>query len=546
MFENDSYRVIAGHENILSAVRKLMDEDFTFVAHNASFEYFALQGVVPRFKWICTDVMSAYYTGINSLSNCAKYFELPVQKQDWAKHLAVNWVSEHKGNIEKLKQDKDKWDKYVEYNIQDTKVCKALYDHLINNYGAIPEKELDYMTDTFKMLNNKIYLDTELVKKLIKIRDLYTHIHKKQFEQKFKFNPNSYQQTIEFMKSHGCNETKTGKPYITSILNDLPKPVQRMFKFKFSRQSPILKKLDSMNKEYIHPPIKHFGTITGRYASGEKQGMGKTNILNIPRPKTKDRITNEDDPLEVIKKHKLNTLEVVKNSLRGCIVAPKDKYLFSADFSQIEFRILAHITKHFKDIKGKDVYIEFAERMFKKKVGKEDIERQVAKVCVLGLGYGMSPKLLLEGLRQIIPTTTEETALLGWKTYHNMFPNVQKLYAYLDKKIKTGDHVTLLTGRKLYFPKLKERSGQLVPSNWYGKGFTGNYIQSHARELLFEKQKRFLQEGFEVLFNVYDEVVGVCQPSDEAKIKEIMLEPVDWLPKDVLDIDIIISKRYNK
>lgn len=118
------------------------------------------------------------------------------------------------------------------------------------------------------------------------------------------------------------------------------------------------------NKGKLPIPLKYYGAHTGRWA-----GSDKVNFQNLPARDKK------------------------KKALKNAVVAPQGHQVINCDSSQIEARVLVWVAGQ-NDVlswyaEGRDVYCEFASKVYGKTITKEDkTERAVGKTCILGLGYG--------------------------------------------------------------------------------------------------------------------------------------------------------------
>ena len=111
-------------------------------------------------------------------------------------------------------------------------------------------------------------------------------------------------------------------------------------------------------------PLKYYGAHTGRWS-----GSDKVNFQNLPSRDAK------------------------KKALKNAILPPEDHVILNVDSSQIEARILVWLSGQDDQVElyreGKDVYCDFASRVYKKTITKKNKkERAVGKTCILGLGYG--------------------------------------------------------------------------------------------------------------------------------------------------------------
>jgi len=147
--------------------------------------------------------------------------------------------------------------------------------------------------------------------------------------------------------------------------------------------------------------------------------------------------------------------------VRGCFEAAPDNVLLSADYSQIELRVLAHIADEpvLKEIfvRGEDVHTATASKVFA--TAPQDLtlgQRSKAKMVNYGIVYGLSDFGLADRLG--IPRAEAKEII---DTYLERFPRVR---AFIDETIAqaTADgHVTTLWGRRRQIPELKARNWQV-------------------------------------------------------------------------------------
>ncbi len=147
--------------------------------------------------------------------------------------------------------------------------------------------------------------------------------------------------------------------------------------------------------------------------------------------------------------------------VRGCFEAAPGNVLLSADYSQIELRVLAHIADEpvLKEIfvRGEDVHTATASKIFA--TAPEDLDlgqRSKAKMVNYGIVYGLSDY----GLSDRLGIPREEAKEII-DTYLERFPAVR---AFIDETIQraTKDgHVTTLWGRRRQIPELKARNWQV-------------------------------------------------------------------------------------
>jgi DNA polymerase-1 len=147
--------------------------------------------------------------------------------------------------------------------------------------------------------------------------------------------------------------------------------------------------------------------------------------------------------------------------IRGCFRAADGHVLVSADYSQVELRILAHVADEqvLKDIflRGEDVHTATASTVFDKPADQlTPMDRSKAKMINYGIVYGLSDFGLADRLN--IP---REEAKLFIDTYLERFPKVAQFMQDTIDYAKEQGHVTTLYGRRRQIPELRARNYQV-------------------------------------------------------------------------------------
>ncbi|MDR7439257.1 MAG: DNA polymerase I, partial [Armatimonadota bacterium] len=190
----------------------------------------------------------------------------------------------------------------------------------------------------------------------------------------------------------------------------------------------VLPKLVNPHTGRVHTTFNQTGTATGRLSSQDP------NLQNIP-------VRTEEG-----------------RKIRRAFIAEPGKVLLSADYNQIELRILAHVSGDaaLQEVfrAGRDIHAEVGSEVFGLPPDRLTPEhRRVAKVINYGIVYGISPY----GLAQRIGCTAEE-AERYIQRYFDTFPGVK---AYLERTVaeaRRKGYVTTLLGRRRYLPDLHSRN----------------------------------------------------------------------------------------
>ncbi len=146
--------------------------------------------------------------------------------------------------------------------------------------------------------------------------------------------------------------------------------------------------------------------------------------------------------------------------IRQAFVAPEGRVILAADYSQIELRIMAHLSgdegllRAFAE--GRDIHRATAAEVFGVEVDEVDTEqRRAAKAINFGLIYGMSAFGLAKQLGVTRPQAQEYVDL-----YFARYPGVR---AYMDdtrEKAREQGYVETLFGRRLYLPEINAKNAQ--------------------------------------------------------------------------------------
>ena len=216
--------------------------------------------------------------------------------------------------------------------------------------------------------------------------------------------------------------------------------------------------------------------------------------------------------------------------IRECFIAPPGARILSADYSQIELRIMAHLSgdqnlrRAFSE--GADVHRATAAEVFGMpldKVGND--ERRVAKVINFGLIYGMSSFGVAQNLD--IDRGTAQTYI---DSYFARYPGVKRYMDETRKRARELGYVETVFGRRLWLPELK--SGAPVRRQAAERAAINAPMQGTAADLIklamIAVQEFIEREGLKTLLvmQVHDELVLEVPDSElevvKARLKELM------------------------
>ncbi|WP_424984022.1 DNA polymerase I [Maritalea sp. S77] len=231
----------------------------------------------------------------------------------------------------------------------------------------------------------------------------------------------------------------------------------------------------------VHTSYAQAAVATGRLSSSDP------NLQNIP-------VRSEDG-----------------RKIRTAFVAEKGKKLISADYSQIELRVLAHIAdidalkKAFSD--GLDIHAMTASEMFNVPIeGMDPMVRRQAKAINFGIIYGISAFGLAN---QLGISRSEASDYI--KTYFERFPGIQDYMNEMKKFAHDKGYVETLFGRKAFFPEINTKNqGHRA---FYERAAINAPIQGTAADIIRRAMIRMeavLQESSvpaDMLLQVHDELI---------------------------------------
>lgn len=268
-----------------------------------------------------------------------------------------------------------------------------------------------------------------------------------------------------------------------AALHELPKLVieyRELAKLK-STYADVLHELISPHTGRLHTQISQTGTATGRLSSSNP------NLQNIPIRTSLGR------------------------EIRAAFVAEPGNVLFSADYSQIELRILAHFSEDTVLVeafrKGEDIHSRTAQEVFGVAPFAQTAEhRRAAKVINFGIIYGLSAF----GLAQNLQIDQKEAAKFI-AAYFERYSGVKK---YLDRQVaetrKTGFTRTLF-GRTRPIPEIN--SAQVNLRNFAERTAMNTPLQGTAADLIklamIEIDRHLIEDEFRtrMILQVHDELL---------------------------------------
>ncbi len=407
----------------------------------------------------------------------------------------------------------------TEYAAEDADITLRLYEVLSER---VSKEKLEKVYEEFEKPMIKIL--SKLESSGVKVNDTYLKKLSKKFEERLitiekkiykisgkKFNIGSPKQLGEIiyndLKIAKLKKTKKGSLATSAkILEDLaltghkfPNLVlewRQVSKLK-STYTDALQNHISKKTKRVHTSFLLAATNTGRLASSDP------NLQNIPI-KTSDG-----------------------KEIRKAFIADKNNLLISADYNQIEMRILAdmadvkELKKAFKN--KQDIHSLTASQIFDVPIAKvTDDFRRKAKAINFGIIYGITQY----GLAKQISVSNEE-ALSFINSYFKKFPEIKD---YMNTTIKTcrkQGFVTNIFGRRIHLRGINDKNFSVRA--FQERAAINAPIQGSAADIIrlaMIKIDRVLEEKkkAKMLLQIHDELIFECLEKDENEVKKIVKE----------------------
>lgn len=427
-----------------------------------------------------------------------------------------------KGKKQKNMRDLPPGDVY-EYACEDADVTlrlkNVLHDELVRNDAIqlFEEVEMPLVRVLAAMELTGVRIDTETLRET---SELFTLRMNKLEEEVFalageSFNLSSPKQVGEILFDklkidERAKRTKTGQ-YVTSeeVLEKL-RPhheiVDRILNYRG------LKKLTST---YVDSLPTLINPSTGKIHTSFNQTVTSTGRLSSSNPNLQNIPVRGDDGKEI----------------RKAFIPEPGCTFFSADYSQIELRIMAHLSgdKHMIEafLEGDDIHASTAAKIYHKPIG--DVtrdERRKAKTANFGIIYGISVFGLAERLN--VPRSEARELIDG---YFATYPRVRE---YMDESIERArrqGYIETLLRRRRYLPDINSRNA--IVRGYAERNAINAPIQGSAADIIkiamVRIYNRFISENLRstMMLQVHDELNFSVVPEEREIVEQIVIHEME-------------------
>lgn len=407
-----------------------------------------------------------------------------------------------------------------EYAAEDADITLRLYNVLLPKLKECGAEQLFYeiemplMPVLAEMELNGIRIDTESLAETSSIltsrmRQLETQIYEAAGEE---FNISSPKQVGEILFGKmkivdKPKKTKTGQ-YVTSeeVLQQLrhKNPIvddilaHRGLKKLLGTYVDALPKLINRRTGHIHTSFNQAVTSTGRLSSSDP------NLQNIP-------VRGEDG-----------------KEIRRCFIPEEGCLFFSADYSQIELRVMAHLSGDENMAEafrlGHDIHAATAAKIYKEDIA--DVtrdQRTKAKRANFGIIYGIT----VFGLAERLDISRAEAAQLI-DGYFASFPKVAQYMEQSKETARAKGYAETFFHRRRYLPDINSHNATV--RNFAERNAINAPIQGSAADIIkiamVRISRRFKAEGIKskMILQVHDELNFSVLPEEKEKVQRIVLE----------------------
>lgn len=517
IFENDKILKIGIDLGRVYILLRQEGIDFKGINYDASIAAYILNPTNNKLK--LTDLAEQYLEiDVNEILGDSKSSKVEqINLFDAMQGAGLSGSNEEKSEEEKIKEEQEKTQKaeekkctlyaYIIYKLQEITMKKLEEINAVDLFNNI---DMPTVTVLANMQWNGMYADLEELNKFGKQLKEQLEIKTKMIYEMAgeEFNINSTKQLgeilFEKMKLPVVKKTKSGYSTDVDVLEKLKSEDPIISEILDYRQ---LMKLNSTYveglKPYINPKTKRIHsffhqtiTATGRISSTEP------NLQNIP------------------------TRFELGKQVRKIFKPEPGKVYIDADYSQIELRVLAHMSEDthmvqaFKD--GEDIHRQAASKVFKtpmEEVTKE--QRSNAKAVNFGIVYGISDFGLGEQLgisRKIAKQYIEE--------YLQEYAGIKNFMDDMKEKAKETGYVETLFNRRRYIPELK--SNNYMVRQFGERAAMNTPIQGTAADIMkiamINVYKKLIEENLEakIVLQVHDEMMIEAPLAEAEKVKEIV------------------------
>lgn len=513
---------------VLEQLSPILESDqYAKVGHNLKYDMSVLARAGVTLRGIAHDTMLESYV----LDSTASRHDLDTLCSLHLDHKNIKFEEVAGKGAKQITFNQVALDIALDYAAEDADMCLQLHEILHpqlakqdKQYKLYQQTEIPLLSVLSRLERMGVYIDSaSLAEQGQQLAQKINALQQQAFEsigQEFNLDsPKQLQQILfEQLELPVIRKTPKGQP---STAEDVLQELAHDYEFpELILNYRSLKKLQST---YVDKLPKQICEDTGRVHTSYHQAVTSTGRLSSSDPNLQNIPVRTEEGRRI----------------RQAFVAPADSVILAADYSQIELRIMAHLSQDERLMmafeKGEDVHSATAAEVFDVTVEKVDKEqRRAAKAINFGLIYGMSAFGLAKQLG-----IGRHQAQSYVDVYFERYPGVR---AYMDETRELAHeqgYVETLLGRRLYLPEINSRNAQRrqyaerTAINAPMQGTAADIIKQAMGSIdawLTDSQTN-KQTSTRMIMQVHDELVFECRQdqleADRAQIVNYMVSAAE-------------------
>jgi DNA polymerase-1 len=527
------------NEEIFSFLKEVCESsDIKKVGHNIKYEYIVLKRYGIELRNIYFDTMVASYL----LQPEIQQHNLDKLAEQYLGYTKVRYEDVTRKNLDKSLTLLDApIESVLNYASEDADIALRLYRVFKEKISANPklekllfEVEMPLIVVLAEMEMNGIKIDTEFLKNLSKeldkeIQATANEIFGLAGEV---FNINSSKQLsyilFEKLKIEPIEKTKTGYSTSEEVLEELSE------NYEIAKYLIKYRTLTKLKSTYVDELPNMIVKSTGRVHTSFNQTVTATGRLSSSNPNLQNIPVRDE----------------IGKKIRSAFISEEGYLLGSFDYSQIELRVLAHVSDDKvlieQFINNEDVHTITASMV----LGVEPHEvtpdmRRIGKTINFGIVYGISPYGLSKQLK-ISASEASEIINKYFETYKGIKEYILRTLEFVSK----NGYVETIFGRVRYIPELKGRvyNKAQITLNKSERIAINTPIQGSAADIvkvaminLYEKTKN---TTVKMLLQVHDEILVEVPQGDISKYELMIKETLENAV--TLKVPLVVEYKFGK
>ena len=526
-----------GFDLALKKLKPLLeDKKIGKVGQNIKYDLIVLRNEGINLKGVIFDTMLASYI----LNPSGRRHNMDDLARDYLGRTTIKYKDVVGTASKEIGFDEVSIERATEYAAEDADITWRLYEKLSpllkdNDLKLFHDLELPLIEVLADMEILGVKLDQKHLQKLSqKIHNLMGDREEQIYSlagEKFNINSPKQLSVILFEKLElpVIKKTKSGYSTDVSVLEQLAE------EHDLPEMILMYRQLGKLKSTYIDALQEDIYSKTGRVHTSFNQTVAATGRLSSSNPNL------QNIPIRT----------ELGREIRKAFIAEGDNHLLSADYSQVELRVLAHLSEDEALMDafqmGEDIHTRTACEIFGTTPARLDEEaRRMAKAVNFGIVYGLSAFGLSRQLK-IFPKEAK-------KFIDQYFALYRRVKVYMEETIaqaREAGYTETLMNRKRYLPDLNSQNRQVreaaerIAINSPVQGSAADLIKLAMIQLETKIRKKKLKSR--MILQVHDELVFECPEEEEKTMKELVKKEMEEVVplKVPLLVDIGWGKNWN-